>query len=194
MDIILKYFQIYNNTIYSCDRGVCLESLPEKRYTNNFRVINNIVQNSTVQAFDVGVNAGSDYNISDDGTSAGGANDVTSATVIFNDAASDDYRLALTDTVAKGSGVDLTQFKLWYDQSGTPELEVKLEQDLKAGEAKITVNQTKELDGIGTQTLHMPFHFSLYEKGSGKHISHYTYELKDKSSTFLIKVEDFTST
>ncbi|WP_323795743.1 aminopeptidase N [Nisaea sp.] len=50
----------------------------------------------------------------------------------------EDFVVAMEDA----SGVDLGQFRLWYSQSGTPELEVSLSHDAAAKTATLKVSQT----------------------------------------------------
>ncbi|MGF1643056.1 MAG: aminopeptidase N [Thiotrichales bacterium] len=50
----------------------------------------------------------------------------------------DDFRAAMADA----NGVDLSQFQRWYDQAGTPEVEVSDSWDARAGQYTLTVSQT----------------------------------------------------
>jgi aminopeptidase N len=50
----------------------------------------------------------------------------------------EDFVQAMEDA----NGIDLAQFRLWYTQAGTPELEVKRSYDAKAGTYTLTVSQT----------------------------------------------------
>src|SRR6185369_9527446 len=49
----------------------------------------------------------------------------------------DDFAAAMADA----NGVDLTQFKLWYSQAGTPELDVSGHYDAQVGAYELTVEQ-----------------------------------------------------
>ncbi|HMA14905.1 MAG TPA: aminopeptidase N, partial [Kiloniellaceae bacterium] len=49
----------------------------------------------------------------------------------------DDFAAAMADA----NGVDLSQFKLWYAQAGTPALEIEGQYDAKAGAYEVTVAQ-----------------------------------------------------
>ncbi|WP_279477858.1 aminopeptidase N [Aureimonas sp. SK2] len=62
---------------------------------------------------------------------------------------------------AEATGADLEQFALWYDQAGTPELEVR--ESFSDGRLTITLRQSlaKGAAGTGTEPLHMPVRFGL---------------------------------
>ncbi|MGA1859063.1 aminopeptidase N [Azospirillum sp. 11R-A] len=66
----------------------------------------------------------------------------------------DDFVAAMADA----SGVDLTQFQLWYRQSGTPELDIAGSHDPAAGTFTLTVRQTvPPTPGQPTkQPMHIP--------------------------------------
>ena len=52
----------------------------------------------------------------------------------------DDFVKALED----GSGVDLTPFKIWYSQAGTPKVRARLEHDAAAGRATLHLEQHED--------------------------------------------------
>jgi aminopeptidase N len=58
------------------------------------------------------------------------------------------------EAMADGSGRDLSQFMLWYTQSGTPELACSLDYDAHAKTARLTVNQV--LPSTPGQTKKVP--------------------------------------
>jgi aminopeptidase N len=64
------------------------------------------------------------------------------------------------------SGVDLTQFKRWYDQAGTPRLEVTGEHDAQAGSYTLTVKQSCPPSPGQTEKLpyHIPFAVGLVDE------------------------------
>jgi hypothetical protein len=95
------YTFLYNNTIYGCRQGIKITT------TAHHLAKNNIVQNSGGNAYgSAAFRAGSNYNVSDDATTTGGANDTASATVLFA-ATPDDLHLAAADTIAKNTGLSL---------------------------------------------------------------------------------------
>ncbi len=95
----------YNNTVVgSFDFGFFLNGTK-----NNLVLKNNIVQGAKSQGYAYGGFAlGSDYNISSDTTTTGGAHDITNATVAFADAPSGNYLLASYDTAAQDKGENLS--------------------------------------------------------------------------------------
>ncbi|WP_087017698.1 aminopeptidase N [Thaumasiovibrio subtropicus] len=64
----------------------------------------------------------------------------------------------------EASGADLKQFRLWYSQSGTPELTVATDYDATAKTFSVTVSQETKptLDQAEKQALHIPFDIELY--------------------------------
>ena len=73
----------------------------------------------------------------------------------------DDFVAAMADA----NGVDLTQFKLWYSQAGTPELEVDGRYDAAAGAYELTVGQRcPPTPGQPTKApMHIPFAVGLLD-------------------------------
>jgi aminopeptidase N len=72
----------------------------------------------------------------------------------------DDFVAAMQDA----SGIDLTQFKLWYSQSGTPELTVTDNYDETKQQYSLTVEQCTPAtqDQAQKQALHIPLNIELY--------------------------------
>ncbi|KQT88254.1 aminopeptidase N [Aurantimonas sp. Leaf443] len=64
---------------------------------------------------------------------------------------------------AETSGRDLSQFALWYDQAGTPELAVREAFDAPSGTLTVTLTQSlaRGAAGTGTAPFHMPVLFGL---------------------------------
>jgi parallel beta-helix repeat protein len=93
---------LYNNTIYGCYRGI------EITQSGRHLAKNNIVQNSGGNAYGSSAfRAGSNYNVSDDATTTGGANDLATAAVSLVNPAADDLHLSAADVTAKDTGLDL---------------------------------------------------------------------------------------
>ncbi|MDA9556092.1 aminopeptidase N [Vibrio sp.] len=67
-------------------------------------------------------------------------------------------------SMEEASGVDLTQFRLWYSQSGTPQVSVETDYDSNAKTYTITLTQTTPPTKEQTekQALHIPFDVELY--------------------------------
>ena len=80
------------NTIVDCDYGLLTD-------TSEVVSFGNLVADSTLAGFEVYDGgstwaSGSDYNVSDDATSTGGANDLTNQSIPFTDQANRDYTLS----------------------------------------------------------------------------------------------------
>ncbi|QXO18765.1 aminopeptidase N [Vibrio ostreae] len=94
------------------------------------------------------------------------------------------------------SGVDLKQFRLWYSQSGTPELTVSSEYDATAQTYTLTVEQVTEptQDQKEKQPLHIPFDVELYAKNgrviplqcNGERVGH-VLDVKQAKQTFVFE-------
>ncbi|MBR8844669.1 MULTISPECIES: aminopeptidase N [Pseudoalteromonas] len=72
----------------------------------------------------------------------------------------DDFVNAMMDA----SGVDLTQFKLWYEQFGTPRVKVATEYDKQAQTYAITVSQSHADCDPVKAPLHIPFKLELLDE------------------------------
>jgi len=90
---------VFNNSLLGGYYGVY-------QYGGSMMSINNLVQDAIV-AYSGSFGAASTHNISNDST-APGTNPSVNATVLFEDAASDDFHLDLADAVARGAGTDLS--------------------------------------------------------------------------------------
>jgi len=100
---------VYNNTIYNTERGMSI-SFNTGGQGDNFHIINNIVNNSSVEDFGI-QNVGSfDFNISSDDTASecGGTGNIINTSVIFEDEDNGDFHLAGSDTAARDAGTDLS--------------------------------------------------------------------------------------
>jgi len=73
----------------------------------------------------------------------------------------DDFRQAMQDA----SGIDLGQFQRWYEQSGTPEINIRREYDAGLKKLRLVVNQepgkTKEKQN---SPFHLPMRLSLFDQ------------------------------
>lgn len=75
-----------------------------------------------------------------------------------------DFVAAMSDA----SGTDLDQFKVWYDQNGTPVIKIKTNYDLDKKEYNIELTQVSKNNNDQFKALHMPFHISLYSSAGEK--------------------------
>ncbi|MDH5353992.1 MAG: aminopeptidase N [Gammaproteobacteria bacterium] len=73
----------------------------------------------------------------------------------------DDFRSAMQDA----SGIDLSQFQLWYEQSGTPEINIERQYDEAGKRLELIIRQdagfTKDKNN---QAFHMPMRISLFDQ------------------------------
>ncbi len=94
----------------------------------------------------------------------------------------DDFVQALSDANA----TDLTQFKRWYSQSGTPEIQVHDSFDPQTGVYQLTLSQLhpQTHDQQIKQLLHIPINFELLNPGSGASITKGLLELTEKQQTW----------
>lgn len=91
---------IYNNTVYGGYYGI-------RQSAGTLVAKNNIVQGSANNAYQGTFDAASDYNISDDATDPGGANDQNNVTLTFINLGGRNFHLDAGDTEAIGGGEDL---------------------------------------------------------------------------------------
>jgi len=94
----------------------------------------------------------------------------------------DDFVQATQDA----SGVDLTQFKRWYGQAGTPELEVSDEFDAAEQMYRLTVKQsTPDTPGQSNKLpLHIPFALGLLNP-AGEEIHSQVLDVLEAEQTFV---------
>lgn len=84
---------------------------------------------------------------------------------------------------------DFTQFKRWYDQAGTPSVDVKTLYNESAKTYSLTLAQTPA-EHVKTEKLpfHIPLSFGLLDKtGKDMNVGTKLIELKEKSMTVLFK-------
>ncbi|MEZ9161059.1 aminopeptidase N [Vibrio lentus] len=107
----------------------------------------------------------------------------------------EDFVAAMEDA----SGVDLSQFRLWYSQSGTPTLSVKSHYDAEKKEYTLTTRQVTAPTHEQTekQALHIPLDIELYT-ASGDVIElqcngqpvHNVLDVKEAEQTFVFENVD----
>ncbi len=92
----------------------------------------------------------------------------------------DDFVRAMEDA----SGVDLSQFKLWYSQSGTPEISFKGEYDKANKSYKITLTQSHK--NPDNKPMVIPFSIGLIGSNGDDLIETQTLMLEQESQSFEI--------
>jgi aminopeptidase N len=73
----------------------------------------------------------------------------------------DDFRAAMQDA----SGIDLTRFQRWYEQAGTPRVDIRREYDAEARVLSLVVNQRAGTtrDELN-RSFHMPMRLALFDQ------------------------------
>lgn len=92
----------------------------------------------------------------------------------------DDFVNAMQDA----SGKDLTLFRRWYSQAGTPVVTVTDKYDADKGEYHLTVSQQVVSKGVKGQTLHIPFSLELLDN-AGESIVNKVLDVTKASQTFV---------
>tara|TARA_R110000851_G_scaffold4900_3_gene20375 strand:+ start:53964 stop:56525 length:2562 start_codon:yes stop_codon:yes gene_type:complete len=92
----------------------------------------------------------------------------------------DDFVNAMQDA----SGKDLTLFRRWYSQAGTPVVTVKDSFNADKGEYHLTVSQQVMSQGVKGQTLHIPFSVELLDS-AGRSIVNKVLDVTKVSQTFV---------
>jgi aminopeptidase N len=73
----------------------------------------------------------------------------------------DDFRQAMQDA----SGIDLGHFQLWYQQSGTPRVEIHRHYDSSQETLQLEINQDPgTTQGESNQPFHLPMRLSLFDQ------------------------------
>ena len=76
----------------------------------------------------------------------------------------DDFRSAMQDA----SGIDLSQFQRWYEQSGTPVINIARQYDAASRQLRLIIRQdaglTKDKDNLA---FHMPMRLALFDQQGG---------------------------
>ena len=90
--------------------------------------------------------------------------------------------------IGKAAEIDLSQFKLWYDQSGTPRLEV--EESFEDGEYRLTLTQKipPKLDGSEQKPMFYPLKVALFDS-NGRELFKETLLIKESVETFCYKTD-----
>jgi aminopeptidase N len=68
------------------------------------------------------------------------------------------------NAMADASGVNLDQFKAWYDNSGTPRLNISTMFDADKKKYAVTIKQEAKVDNEKYSSLHIPFLFGLIDQ------------------------------
>ncbi|MBT1445667.1 aminopeptidase N [Shewanella sp. JM162201] len=86
----------------------------------------------------------------------------------------DDFVAAMEDA----SGIDLSQFRLWYNQAGTPTLKIVDDFDADSGRYSLSISQQLPAQaGEGAKPMHIPFALELLS-ADGKSLSSQVLDVK----------------
>ncbi|MCL2914190.1 aminopeptidase N [Shewanella corallii] len=94
----------------------------------------------------------------------------------------DDFVSAMQDA----SGVDLAQFRQWYEQAGTPVVTVTDSFDAVAGRYELTISQENPVAGENAKPLHIPFDLELLG-ADGTSVFSKVLDVKQKQETFVFE-------
>ena len=86
------------------------------------------------------------------------------------------------DAMADASQIDLTQFKLWYSQAGTPFLTVKQSFDRQTEQYSVTIGQKNQEKA----PLHIPIKIELIDQQTSSSTTHLL-ELTEKQQTWVFE-------
>ena len=95
----------YSNTVYNSPTGLNRDNAA----SGIFVAKNNLTQSTSNGGYNGNFDSNSDYNLSGDNTSTGGAHDKKNQTVVFVSTSTQNFHLSSTDTAAKGAGVNICQ-------------------------------------------------------------------------------------
>lgn len=88
------------------------------------------------------------------------------------------------NAMADANDKDLEQFKMWYDQNGTPKLSIEENWNEEKKTLELTISQEAKIDNDAFDALHMPFHIGLFTRDGKELDVNNKLELKQKSQTF----------
>jgi len=94
--------------------------------------------------------------------------------------------LDFVSAMSDASGIDLEQFKLWYDQNGTPELNV--ESNFVNNSFNVKFIQSSFIEGKKA-VLHFPLHIALFNS-QGEIIKEQEIEIKDEITNLSFSVNE----
>lgn len=86
-----------------------------------------------------------------------------------------------------GSGKNLSQFKRWYEQKGTPNLSVSFEYYPEDKKFKIKTEQSNPKEGKDAPPLHFPLTIGLLNEDGKDYSINNLLEIKEKSQTFTFE-------
>lgn len=82
---------------------------------------------------------------------------------------------------------DLTQFKRWYEQKGTPHVKVNQEFDSESKTYKLTLTQSNPMEGTDSPPLHFPIKLGLLDAKGNDHPISGLIEVTKKEEVFTFE-------
>ncbi|PMG41454.1 aminopeptidase N [Shewanella sp. 10N.286.52.B9] len=82
------------------------------------------------------------------------------------------------------SGIDLSQFRRWYRQAGTPVLKVTDHYNAATKQYSLTVAQSVMSNGVAGEVLHIPFSIELLDT-QGQSVANTVLDVKQAQETFV---------
>lgn len=99
----------------------------------------------------------------------------------------EDFVAAMSDA----SGADLEHFKVWYDQNGTPKINVSMDYNEETKSCEIKIEQVDlVLNNQNYDCLHMPFHMALYTLNGDKYDLQSDGKFELKNTIEILKFEN----
>ncbi len=99
----------------------------------------------------------------------------------------EDFVKAIED----GAGLDLTQFRLWYSQAGTPRVTIAMEHDGNAVTLRLSQQVPPTPDQPTKQPVPIPLRIALFDRDSGEHAGEQLIVLDKEQDVF--RFEGFAS-
>lgn len=97
----------------------------------------------------------------------------------------EDFVLAMEE----GAGLDLTRFRRWYEQAGTPQVTARLDHDAAARTATLTLSQSVPATPGQSEKLPMvlPLRTALIDRATGQHQGAQLLVLDEAEQSFVFK-------
>ena len=92
----------------------------------------------------------------------------------------EDFIRAMED----GTGLDLTQFRLWYQQAGTPRVKVRVAQEVGTVTLHLSQAVAPTPGQPEKQAMPIPLKVALFDRASGQHAGEHLLVLDEQSKSF----------
>jgi aminopeptidase N len=97
----------------------------------------------------------------------------------------EDFAKAMEDA----SGTDLSQFRLWYSQAGTPRVKARVDHDPATARARVTLEQSiPDTPGQKDKApMVLPLRIALFDRATGSHSGERLEVLRDATASFELE-------